>query len=53
VEELAEAMQKLITNENLRDEMALRARNTFLRKYSMERHVAHVIEFIEQLKQPN
>lgn len=53
VEALAEAMQKIITNENLRNEMALRARNTFLRKYSMEQHVAHVIEFVKQLKLPN
>ena len=53
VEALAEAMQKLIANANLRNEMSIQARNTFLRKYSMERHVAHVIEFIEQLKQPN
>ena len=52
VQALAEAMQKLISNENLRNEMSIQARNTFLRKYSMERHVAHVLEFIEQLNQP-
>lgn len=51
-EALAEAMQKLIANESLRNEMSIQARDTFLRKYSMEQHVAQVLEFIDQLNPP-
>lgn len=48
-EALAGALKSLAENVELRDRMAVEARKSFAEKFSMDRHVNNVIEFLQML----
>lgn len=49
IDELASSIQKIVEDVPLRESMATQARNTFSEKFSMEKHVSNVIEFLERV----